>query len=115
MVGAGQIMMSYGATFGFVGLAFTAVDCFAETVRGGPDPLHLIALVLAACLRHGPQIITLCWAHGMHCSFGSYAICHGAEKQATHVLLRLFSHRLLRLRPQMHLHHSRRQVFWMIK
>lgn len=27
-------MMQYGATFGFVGLAFTGVDCFAETVRG---------------------------------------------------------------------------------
>ncbi|KAK9849378.1 hypothetical protein WJX84_004380, partial [Apatococcus fuscideae] len=29
----GRIMMQYGATFGFVGLAFTAVDCFTETVR----------------------------------------------------------------------------------
>ena len=31
-------MMQYGATFGFVGLAFTGVDCFAETVRGKTTP-----------------------------------------------------------------------------
>ena len=27
-------MLQYGGTFGAVGLAFTGVDCFAETIRG---------------------------------------------------------------------------------
>eukprot|EP00891_Asterochloris_glomerata_P009417 jgi/Astpho2/9417/Aster-x0853 len=34
---AGRIMLQYGGTFGAVGLAFTGVDCLAETIREKKD------------------------------------------------------------------------------
>lgn len=34
MCPTGRIMLQYGGTFGAVGLAFTGVDCLAETIRG---------------------------------------------------------------------------------
>lgn len=33
----GRIMLQYGGTFGAVGLAFTGVDCLAETIREKKD------------------------------------------------------------------------------
>jgi len=32
----GAVMGQYGAVLGFVGLAFSAADCFAESLRGAP-------------------------------------------------------------------------------
>lgn len=37
LVRTGAVMGRYGATLGIVGLVFSTVDCFAETLRGSRD------------------------------------------------------------------------------
>ena len=42
----GAVMGQYGTVLGFVGLTFSAVDCFAESFRGATYTLA------APCARH---------------------------------------------------------------
>lgn len=52
---AGAIMGTYGLTFAAVGLAYTGIDCVAETFRGNPqanapDVYKFFCMLSMSCL-----------------------------------------------------------------
>jgi len=58
----GAVMGQYGAVLGFVGLAFSAADCFAESLRGAPlRPWPTCFADALAQLSQGRTAVYLAW------------------------------------------------------